>query len=52
MLAVLQLFMVKPDSLQPTTYYIGVFNMDYYIHQPYSYTLLVSIPRPRHSLLL
>ena len=38
---VLQLFMVKPDSLQPTTYYFGVFNMDYYIHQPYSYTLRV-----------
>ena len=41
---VLQVFMVKPDSLQPTTYYIGVFNMDYYIHQPFSYTLRVSSP--------
>lgn len=37
----LQVFTVKPDSLQPTTYYLGVFNMDYYIHQPYSYTLRV-----------
>jgi len=36
-----QLFMVKADSLQPTTYYIGIFNMDYYIHQPYSYSLQV-----------
>ena len=43
----LQLFVVKPDSLQPTTYYIGVFNMDYYIHQPYSYTLLVRHSRRR-----
>ena len=43
---VTQLFMVKPDSLQATTYYIGVFNMDYYIHQPYSYTLRVRALTP------
>ena len=48
----LQLFIVKPDSLQPTTYYIGIFNMDYYIHQPYSYTLLVNHPRPCHRSLV
>ena len=43
---VTQLFIVKPDSLQATTYYIGVFNMDYYIHQPYSYTLRVRALTP------
>jgi hypothetical protein len=37
-----QVFLVKADSLLATTYYIGVFNMDYYIHQPFSYTLEVS----------
>ena len=39
---VLQLFLVKPQSLEAATYFIGVFNMDFYAHQPYNYKLLVS----------
>ena len=38
---VLQLFLLKADSLEAATYYVGVFNEDYYVHQPYSYTLQV-----------
>ena len=46
-----QVFLVKADSLLATTYYIGVFNMDYYIHQPFSYTLEVSPHDPLLALL-
>ena len=39
---VLQLFLLKAESLEAATYYVGVFNEDYYVHQSYDYTLQVS----------
>ena len=37
----LQLFLLKAESLEAATYYVGVFNEDYYVHQSYAYTLQV-----------
>ena len=39
---VLQLFLLKAESLEAATYYVGVFNEDYYVHQSYNYALQVS----------
>lgn len=36
-----QLFRVDDDDLQPGTYTIGIFNMDYWVHQSFSYQLAV-----------
>lgn len=36
-----QLFRVEDDDLQPGTYTIGIFNMDYFVHQSFSYQLAV-----------
>ena len=36
-----QLFRVDNDDLQPGTYTIGIYNMDYFVHQSFSYQLAV-----------
>jgi hypothetical protein len=36
-----QLFRVDDSDLQPGTYTIGIFNMDYFVHQSFSYQLAV-----------
>lgn len=38
-----QLFRVDNDDLQPGTYTIGIFNMDYFVHQSFSYQLAVRV---------
>jgi hypothetical protein len=38
-----QLYLIKPESLEATTYYIGVFDMDYYLHEPFHYKLRVRL---------
>jgi hypothetical protein len=36
-----QLFRVDDSDLQPGTYTISIFNMDYFVHQSFSYQLAV-----------
>ena len=44
--ACLQLYLIKGQDLVPTTHFIGVFNMDYYVHAPLTFKLLVRLPIP------
>lgn len=38
-----QLYLIKGADLAPTTYFIGVFNLDYYAHAPTTFKLLVRV---------
>lgn len=37
-----QVFRVDKDDLQAGTYTIGVFNMDYFVHDAFNFELVVS----------
>ena len=43
-----QLFRVDRDDLQPGNYTIGIFNMDYFVHQTFSYQLMVRAGQYQH----
>lgn len=37
---------VQPRDLSPAILFIGIYNMDYYVHSSFNYALSVSPPSP------